>query len=84
MAMPIALIYRGHDIFVHEPGCECGYDHEQRFIQPDARLAILTALDEGGGIRYHQIWYRTGAWSLHDAIEQLLERKRNGSGGRAA
>jgi len=85
MKMPIEINYGGEEIFLHEPGCECGYDHDGRFGEnPDARIAILTSLDQKSGMRYFQIWYRTGAWGLHQAIEQLLDRKRNRSGGRAA
>lgn len=81
MTMPIEMRYRGVEIFLHEPGCTCGSEHDGRFDVADTKVTILTTLDEAENVRYYQVWYRTGKWNLHEAMDQLLERKRNGLGG---
>jgi hypothetical protein len=84
MPKPIEMNYAGARIFLHEPGCECGLDHDGMFNKGDAKVGYLTTLDERTNIRYFQVWYRTGKWDLHAAINMLLERKRTNTGGRAA
>jgi hypothetical protein len=81
---PIEILYAHTRIFLHEPGCTCGLDHDGKLDLQEGKVAILTTLDERAKMRYFQVWYRTGKWSLKDAIEQLLDRKRKQSGGRAA
>lgn len=83
MPQPIEMKYAGTTIYLHEPGCECGLNHEQRFVDRDAKVAILTTFDQATKVRYSQVWFRTGKWQLRDAIELLLERRRNKVLGRA-
>jgi hypothetical protein len=82
---PVEIKFRGESIFLHEPGCQCGYEHDGRFTDPNnTKVAVLTLVDERANLRYFQIWFRSAKWTLHEAMEQLLERVRNGRGGKAA
>ena len=81
---PLEVIFGRERIFVHEPGCNCGLDHDGKFTQQDGKVAMLTVWDETTNQRFYQIWWRTGKWGLQDAIQMLLERKKKNIGGRAA